>query len=262
MRNTLLTLWVIAIGLTSASAEYAVFDTAEEFEKAKGEVCEVATDGCNTYFMNNGKIGGGTLMACMWDFKPQWTCKKTKEGMVTTKMIETTSEKVFPGGLSENDYNFYLSIKKGLKEKYQNHVNKMLFGYLNKLDNYSDSQKEKINEKVVQKLEEKIGNFLLQFPQDIALPEKDNNKFLMLELLKFEIQQLDFKSNNIIGWNNALKIAKSEKLQSMSQSHDLTVKFITKKGNTFLTKEAKIDDYIQLKKACGSQCKNMPILSE
>lgn len=240
MRNMLLILWIIATGLSYANAKsIAVYDWNN------GKICENPVYKCSDKSIQDNQNEDDTLTSC----EKKWMC-------------QTTKKQIFPGGLSENDYNFYLSIKKGLKEKYQNHVNKMLFGYLNKLDNYSGSQKEKINEKVVQKLEEKMGNFLLQFPQDIALPEKDNNKFLMLELLKFEIQQLDFKSNNIIGWNNALKIAKSEKLQSMSQSHDLTVKFITKKGNTFLTKEAKIDDYIQLKKACGSQCKNMPILSE
>lgn len=262
MRNTLLTIGVIALGLTSVGAEYVTYDTAEKFEKAKGEMCEVATDGCNTYFMVNGKVWGGTLMACKEDFKPQWTCKESKEGMITTTAIEFEAEKTFPGGLSENDYNFYLSIKKSLNQKYQNHVNKMVSEYLNKLDKYSNSKKSKINDKVVVKLDDKIAKFLSKFPQDAGLADKDNNKFLMLELLKFELQQLDFKSNNIIGWNKALKIAKSEKLESMAQSHDLTVRFVTKKGNSYTTKEAKIDDYLLLQKACGSTCKNMPIMSE
>jgi hypothetical protein len=28
----------------------------EDFEKYQGEVCEAATDGCNSYFMSDGKV--------------------------------------------------------------------------------------------------------------------------------------------------------------------------------------------------------------
>jgi hypothetical protein len=38
------------------NAEYKIYDNVLDFEKAKGEVCEAATDGCNNYFMTNGKV--------------------------------------------------------------------------------------------------------------------------------------------------------------------------------------------------------------
>jgi hypothetical protein len=33
-----------------------VYNTQEELEKAEGATCQTATDGCNTYFLINGKI--------------------------------------------------------------------------------------------------------------------------------------------------------------------------------------------------------------
>lgn len=51
-----------------------VYETQGEFEKAEWAICQNATDGCNSYFMNNWKVGGGTLMACQWMENPLWRC--------------------------------------------------------------------------------------------------------------------------------------------------------------------------------------------
>jgi hypothetical protein len=33
-----------------------VYDNVEDFEKYEGKVCEFATDGCNNYFITDGKV--------------------------------------------------------------------------------------------------------------------------------------------------------------------------------------------------------------
>ncbi|PID83753.1 hypothetical protein CSB09_04590 [Candidatus Gracilibacteria bacterium] len=59
-----------------------VYASKEAFEKAEGETCISATDGCNTFFVVNGKVGGGTLMYCTDDngneLKKKWSCLKRK----------------------------------------------------------------------------------------------------------------------------------------------------------------------------------------
>ena len=94
--------------------------------------------------------------------------------------------------LSDNDENFHKVIKDRLDKKYQDKVNKILKNYLSKIEKYSDSKKLKINNLLIDKLEQKTSDFLNEFPQDTWLPEKANKKYLMFELLWFEVKKLDF----------------------------------------------------------------------
>lgn len=258
MKNTLLAIFAIAVSFSAVNAEYAVFNNQEDFEKSKWAVCEMATDGCNNYFVVDGKIGWGTRMACKPDFKPEWTCKKFKENTVTTlSMPITTSAKEgeFCGGiwaiqcnnwlsckldwsfpdawgtcqntpmpgsdkdnhgcigsagyiwsiskekcirtfeediLTHNDKNFYEVIKKRLDSKYIKKSDEVIKKYEGMLKKYSPAKKQRINEKVIMQLEEKITEFLLKYPADAALPEKANNYYLMLSLIKFEMMQLTY----------------------------------------------------------------------
>lgn len=68
------TLWVWA-------TSQPVFNTQSEFEKYEGFSCERASDGCNTYFMKDGKVAWGTLMACH-DHTPTWSCIDYADGGV------------------------------------------------------------------------------------------------------------------------------------------------------------------------------------
>ncbi|PIE85368.1 hypothetical protein CSA08_02210 [Candidatus Gracilibacteria bacterium] len=60
-----------------------VYNSREEFEKQEGKTCQSATDGCNTYFVVDGKIGAGTLMYCEdengKEAKEEWFCLNRKE---------------------------------------------------------------------------------------------------------------------------------------------------------------------------------------
>ncbi|MDD3793928.1 MAG: Kazal-type serine protease inhibitor family protein [Candidatus Gracilibacteria bacterium] len=60
-----------------------IYPTQEEFLKAEGNTCEVATDGCNTITIWNGALGASTEMYCEDVYGEKgtykWSCKKQKE---------------------------------------------------------------------------------------------------------------------------------------------------------------------------------------
>lgn len=189
-------LLLIITGLLSLSwvnAEYRIYDNMEDFENAKWSVCEAATDGCNNYFMWDGKVLGGTLMACPAEQKIEWTCTKYKDDVMTTKMLPTTTNHEMVenmesnSGLSDNDLSFYNTIKDRLDIKYQNAINKIIVDLEVKLSKYTQVRQDKIKNLIADKLESKISHLLLQYPQDIALPKSVNNKYLAYTLLKFEL---------------------------------------------------------------------------
>ena len=224
IKNILLIITVLILTLSWVKAEYRIYDNVKDFEAAKGSICEAATDGCNNFFMKDWKVAGGTRKFCK-DHTPEWTCTKFKENSITTlSLTETTSvdsenliwwdrdehgcipsawytwsakkEKCIrvweESTLSENDKNFYNTIKNRLEDKYQKKVNNTLRKYKNKLKKYSNLKKEKLNERIIMSLEQNISLLLMKYPQDVALPKKVNNAYLTLELFKFELMQLEF----------------------------------------------------------------------
>jgi hypothetical protein len=56
---------------------------------------------------------------------------------------------------------------------------------------WSQEKKGEFHDKMIQKIETMISQHLLKYPQDIALPERANDKYLKLSLIKFELMMLD-----------------------------------------------------------------------
>lgn len=76
----------------NTNAEYIIYTDKEEFEEAKWSICEQATDGCNTYILEDWKVTAWTEMYCK-DHTSEWTCTKFKEWSISTMSIgNTTSE--------------------------------------------------------------------------------------------------------------------------------------------------------------------------
>ena len=87
---------------------------------------------------------------------------------------------------------FYNTIQDRLDVKYQNIITQAVWKYQLRLSKYSREKQIKIHDKIIERVEAVISDLLLQYPADIALPEKVNNKYLAYTLLKFELMLLDF----------------------------------------------------------------------
>lgn len=227
MKKIVYLIWLLLFSLSFwVKAEYAIYDNIGDFETAKWEVCETATDGCNTFFMIDWKVAGWTLMYCA-NHKPEWTCKKFKDNVITTKSLIDTEKpvactmeyapvcwidwKTYSNScmaekwskvdidytwacnikLSTNDLIFYNSIKnQKLDKKYQSSVYKAFDKYKEIISKYSKEKQKLYNKRMIKKIDKKISEMLMEYPQDIALPKKVNIKYLSFKLLKFEIKML------------------------------------------------------------------------
>ena len=59
-------------GSVTRSSNIQAYQTAEEFLKTEGDICKVATDGCNTIYMDNGQFGASTERYCV--APPVYSC--------------------------------------------------------------------------------------------------------------------------------------------------------------------------------------------
>ncbi len=127
---------------------------------------------------------------CWVDWKTYWNkCMAVSWAKVE---IDYNWECITKKELSENDKNFYNTIKNRLDSKYQERVIKVVEKYQEKIENLTKTQQERINKKMINLLEQNISKLLLQYPQDTALPEKVNNVYLILTMFKFELMKLSF----------------------------------------------------------------------
>lgn len=108
------------------------------------------------------------------------------ESILSTLNIESNNDI-----LSENDRNFYETIKNRIDLNDKKNVENTLKNYKRSLSNYSLSKQKSINERLVWILEDEIFNIIISHPQDIALPDNAYRNYLILSLFKFEIILLD-----------------------------------------------------------------------
>lgn len=60
-------------GTVTRNSSIQAYQTADEFLKTEGDICSVATDGCNTIQIQNGVFGATTEMYCM-DTPKEYSC--------------------------------------------------------------------------------------------------------------------------------------------------------------------------------------------
>ena len=98
MKNIFFTIMISLFLFAWTNAEYRVYDNKTDFENAKWDICETATDWCNTYFISNWKIAWWTKMFCM-NHKVEWNCKKYKENIKTTKLMLPVTTSINEGNM-------------------------------------------------------------------------------------------------------------------------------------------------------------------
>ena len=157
-----------------------VYPSSEEFLKAEGQTCAVATDGCNTVTINNGELGAMTTKYCEENYaeegKETWSCLKTKEEV----------EVVEDDGLT-NDERLHQHLKNTMDKELQANVVKSLEIFLTKTKNYSDNNTNKAIDILTKGLEDIIFELISKEPADTSLPKEINDQYNTLQLLKFEL---------------------------------------------------------------------------
>ena len=128
----------------------------------------------------DGNTYGNSCMAWKVEIAYEWECEVGNTD-ISPKLK-----------LSQNDQNFYTTIQARLDSRYQLIIAESVWRYQLKLTKYSTAKQKEINERIIAKIETKISELLMQYPQDIALPESANNKYLAYSFLKFELMLLEF----------------------------------------------------------------------
>lgn len=208
-------LWSMTSASFAIMQPTATYDTSEAFLAAEGAMCKTATDGCNTISIQDGQLWASTLMACVDETgnmqKEVWSCKEYNDNIMfmtggpivggdadvhgcigsagySWNEAQQSCLRIWEQGLSDNDQNFYTTFQSRLTPVQNYVVAKVFQKYQDKVMVYSPEDRVVVNQKVISRLEKKISDFLLKYPQDIALPYKADMYYKRLTLLKFEMQ--------------------------------------------------------------------------
>lgn len=180
----ILAAWIIGlslIGMSSVSAEVGgtitkslstkkTYTSAQAFLEAEGKMCETATDGINVIMLENGEF---TLSTLAYIENPEYSCTKYK--------------------LSDNDMNYYQTLKTQIDSAYVLRVEKEISKYekIQKMKKWSDQARLEAHQETIDRAEDLIFEIIMRYPQDIALPTSVNKTYSKLQLIKFELMMLD-----------------------------------------------------------------------
>lgn len=201
-------------GTVTRTATVPTYTTAEDFLAAEWYTCEVATDGCNTITVRDGKFGISTMRYCEQD--PIYSCTQQRQEIKVCTMeyapvcgvdaatysnscmagdVEVAYEWVCEAkdNLSENDRNFYNQIQTQLDEDYVVRVEKVIGAYAEnmKRKRWARERMLEAHDSMIERVDTMISKLLMKYPQDIALPERANERYLKLSLIKLSLMDLD-----------------------------------------------------------------------
>lgn len=134
------------------------------FELAEWETCQQATDWCNTFFMNDWKVGWGTKMACLNQTKEEWSCiNKIEEQIFCTMQYDPVcwvDGKTYGNACTawKTKIAYYWECK-NLEAKYLDIIDKIMGIYKQRLAKFDLAKRPAIHQNVLNKIDAIIINF-------------------------------------------------------------------------------------------------------
>lgn len=163
--------WIMTTML--APITYATYDEKEDFESTEGQICETASDGVNTFIMKDGEVFAGTKIWYPEDFEPEWQC------------VSYFSDSIV--WFSQSDKNEFNT----LLERTPDTDKEIVAGGVQKVNNilskYPVSQRDRIEDQILESIDTAIFKLIMQYPQDIALPDSVSRIYDILRLFRYAI---------------------------------------------------------------------------
>lgn len=196
IRNLFITIATLFLFISTSNAQFFVLKTVEEFENHYGVSCLTASDWYNKYDVVDWKVVFEEEKEYkVLDEKDElWICNENNP-ISTSWLIKTTSMEITSidmyatSKLSQSEQSEYDYIKSNLDSEYLDYSNNFLAKYSNLVEGYSFGTKNRVNNLVLDKLDELLFEIIMDYPQDVSLPEEVNNKYLTLKLIKLELMK-------------------------------------------------------------------------
>ena len=98
----------------------------------------------------------------------------------------------FADELSDNDKNYYETLQTRNDADYVEKVQGVIKNYAQRMDDekWTQSKKEAIYDVYKKRVDDMIFKISMNQPQDVAMPEDVNQKYMKLNLIRFELMRL------------------------------------------------------------------------
>jgi len=156
-----------------APISYQEYNTQESFERSEGHICESASDWVNTFMMKEGKVFAGTKIGYPENFTPTWKCNS----YISDEIISWSQS-------DKNEYNTRID-RATPSEKWKveftiQKINKFLM-------TYSTSGRDIMLDRILEFIDTKVWDIIMNNPQDVALPDDVTSIYTMLRYLRYEL---------------------------------------------------------------------------
>lgn len=170
MKIRIVSLFTLATLMIPFSVSAMTYDTLDDFLTAEWKVCSVGADGINVFMLKNGNV---PIIADAYTLNPEYSCTEYK--------------------LSEDDRDFYNSVRSMLGSSYTQRVDKAIMKYYDTINMSDLSEEEKLqkHEQIIKRVETMIFNLVSKYPEDSVPPVAIRDKYMKLQLIMFELMILD-----------------------------------------------------------------------
>jgi len=157
-----------------------VYNDSASFLQAEGSICKVATDGCNTIQIQDGKLGASTKMFCA-DTTEQWSC------------LDMSLENRRVGFLSTNDRNQYFTFQNHLGQKTSDKIETIISNFGDRVlsaNGYDVAKSRAVLDVAIARFDAAIGKITMNTPADSQMSQKDTQTYYILSVARTELEIL------------------------------------------------------------------------